>query len=69
MQKAVTLEDWQLQFAGTDDLKQRAFDTFFVKPAVEREYYQAKGRRDPSESGSWSRKIPSPLTPLPEGEG
>lgn len=51
VQKTVTLDDWKVQLAGADELKQRAFDSYFVKPAVEREYYQAKGQPDPNDSG------------------
>lgn len=41
--KNVTLADWRTRFAGTDESKQRAFDNFFIAPAVERAYLQAKG--------------------------
>jgi glyoxylase-like metal-dependent hydrolase (beta-lactamase superfamily II) len=32
----VTLADWKPKFAGSDPTRQRAFDAFFVTPAVER---------------------------------
>lgn len=43
VQKTVTLDDWKKELAGDDALAQRAFDAYFVKPAVERAYRQAKG--------------------------
>jgi hypothetical protein len=43
VQKTVTLEDWKKELAGDDPLAQRAFDAYFVQPAVERAYRQAKG--------------------------
>jgi cyclase len=43
VQKTVTLEDWKTELAGDDPLAQRAFDAYFVQPAVERAYRQAKG--------------------------
>jgi cyclase len=42
----VTLEDWKKTFAGDDPAKQRAFDAFFVQPAVERTWRQLKGEPD-----------------------
>jgi cyclase len=45
-QKQVTLAEWQKVFAGTDETKNRAFEAFFVKPAVERAWRQAKGEPD-----------------------
>jgi glyoxylase-like metal-dependent hydrolase (beta-lactamase superfamily II) len=42
----VTLEDWKKTFAGDDPVKQRAFDAFFVRPAVERTWRQLKGEPD-----------------------
>ena len=42
----VTLEDWKKTFAGDDPGKQRAFDAFFVQPAVERTWRQLKGEPD-----------------------
>src|SRR6185436_1027280 len=42
----VTLEDWKKTFAGDDPSKQRAFDAFFVQPAVERTWRQLKGEPD-----------------------
>lgn len=43
VQKKVTLDDWKKELAGDDPLAQRAFDAYFVQPAVERAYRQAKG--------------------------
>jgi cyclase len=43
VQKKVTLADWKKELAGDDPLAQRAFDAYFVQPAVERAYRQAKG--------------------------
>jgi cyclase len=43
VQKKVTLEDWKKELAGDDPFAQRAFDAYFVQPAVERAYRQAKG--------------------------
>jgi cyclase len=45
-QKQVTLEDWKTTLAGDDPVKQRAFDAFFVRPAVERTWRQVKGEPD-----------------------
>jgi len=42
----VKLADWKTKFAGDDLAKQRAFDAFFVAPAVERAWKQAKGEPD-----------------------
>jgi glyoxylase-like metal-dependent hydrolase (beta-lactamase superfamily II) len=39
----VTLADWKERFAGDDQARIRAFDSFFVEPAVERAFRQAKG--------------------------
>jgi glyoxylase-like metal-dependent hydrolase (beta-lactamase superfamily II) len=44
--KAVTLEDWKKRFAGEDETIARAFDAFFVAPAVERAWRQAKGEAE-----------------------
>lgn len=46
VQKRVTLADFRTLFAGDDALKQRAFDEFFVQPAVARAYHQLKGEPD-----------------------
>jgi glyoxylase-like metal-dependent hydrolase (beta-lactamase superfamily II) len=46
IQKAVTLADWKKRLAGDDDELGRAFDAFFVQPAVERTYHQVKGDPD-----------------------
>ena len=43
VQKTVTLDDWKKTLAGDDPAAQRAFDAYFVQPAVERAYRQAKG--------------------------
>lgn len=45
-QKRVTLADWKVNFAGEDPSLQRSFDLFFVQPAVERAWHQARGERD-----------------------
>jgi glyoxylase-like metal-dependent hydrolase (beta-lactamase superfamily II) len=45
-QKQVTLADWKTTLAGDDPAKQRAFDSFFVRPAVERTWRQVKGEPD-----------------------
>lgn len=42
----VKLADWKTKFAGDDPTRQRAFDAFFVAPAVERAWKQAKGEPD-----------------------
>lgn len=39
----ITLPDWKARFTGGDELKGRAFDSFFLQPAVERAFLQAKG--------------------------
>lgn len=46
VKKKVTLDDWKTKLAGDDPVKQRAFDLFFVQPAVERAWRQAKGEPD-----------------------
>jgi glyoxylase-like metal-dependent hydrolase (beta-lactamase superfamily II) len=48
----VTLEDWRQKFAGDDAFKRRAFDAYFVQPAVARAYHLAKGEPDPDEDGA-----------------
>jgi glyoxylase-like metal-dependent hydrolase (beta-lactamase superfamily II) len=45
-QKAVTLSDWKLKFAGDDRRMQGGFDAVFVSPAVGRTWQQAKGQPD-----------------------
>ncbi|HEX5131443.1 MAG TPA: MBL fold metallo-hydrolase [Candidatus Krumholzibacteria bacterium] len=50
-QARVTLADWKARFAGEDEGKQRAFDAFFVQPAVERAWRQARGEPDAPEGG------------------
>ncbi|HYM62418.1 MAG TPA: MBL fold metallo-hydrolase [Thermoanaerobaculia bacterium] len=49
VKKTVTLDDWKKKLAGDDDLIARGFDAFFVAPAVERAYRQAKGEPDEKE--------------------
>jgi len=44
--KQVTLADWKTTLAGDDPTKQRAFDNFFVQPAVERTWRQLRGEPD-----------------------
>ena len=44
VQKRVTLADWRAKLS--DDLEKRSFDAYFVGPAVERAYKQAKGEPD-----------------------
>jgi cyclase len=39
----ITLPEWKARFTGGDELKARAFDSFFLAPAVERAFLQAKG--------------------------
>jgi glyoxylase-like metal-dependent hydrolase (beta-lactamase superfamily II) len=39
----VTLDDWKKTLAGDDERLRRAFDAYFVQPAVERQYRLAKG--------------------------
>ncbi|MBV8520186.1 MAG: MBL fold metallo-hydrolase [Acidobacteria bacterium] len=46
VQKTVTLADWKKTFAGDDAAIARMFDGYFVAPAVERAYRQAKGEPD-----------------------
>lgn len=48
-QKAVTLADWKAKFAAGDPVKERAFDAFFVQPAVGRTWRQVKGEPDVEE--------------------
>jgi cyclase len=43
IRKRVTLSDWKQRFAGDNTDRQRAFDDFFVNPALERAYLEAKG--------------------------
>jgi glyoxylase-like metal-dependent hydrolase (beta-lactamase superfamily II) len=45
-QKSVTLSEWKIRFAGDDPTLQRSFEQFFVQPAVERAWHQAKGDAD-----------------------
>lgn len=49
VQKKVTLAEWKTKLAGDDQDKQRAFDAFFVTPAVERTYRQEKGEGEEAE--------------------
>ena len=39
----MTLDDWKKTLAGDDELERRAFDAYFVQPAVERQFHLAKG--------------------------
>ena len=41
--ETITLADWKATFAGGNEDRERAFDGFFVQPAVERAFRQAKG--------------------------
>jgi glyoxylase-like metal-dependent hydrolase (beta-lactamase superfamily II) len=45
-QARVTLSDWKERMAGGDEEKGRAFDAYFVQPAVERAWRQARGEPD-----------------------
>ncbi len=45
-QQRVTLADWKEKFCMKDAKKERAFDSFFLAPAVERAYRQAKGEAE-----------------------
>ena len=49
--KAVTLDEWKKKFAGEDEGIARAFDAFFVTPAVERAWKQATGAPDALDQG------------------
>jgi hypothetical protein len=44
--KTVTLAEWKARFAAGDPNKERAFDAFFVRPAVGRTWRQVKGEPD-----------------------
>lgn len=44
----LTLPEWRARFAGDDEARGRAFDSFFLAPGVERAFRQATG--DPSAS-------------------
>jgi len=45
-QKTVTLPEWRKKFANGDGARERAFDSFFLAPAVERAWRQARGEPD-----------------------
>jgi len=45
-QTRVTLADWKERLARGDEGRARAFDAFFVQPAVERAWRQARGEPD-----------------------
>jgi cyclase len=45
-QRRITLPDWKRTLAGHDPIRQRAFDGFFIAPAVERAWRQARGEPD-----------------------
>lgn len=49
VKERVTLADWRDKLAGGDKMAAGAFDQFFVAPAVERAYHQAKGEPDMTE--------------------
>jgi cyclase len=49
VQAKVTLADWKKELAGDNPLAQRAFDAYFVQPAVERVFRQLRGERLPTE--------------------
>lgn len=49
VQQKVTLSSWKTKLAGDDEDRQRAFDAYFVKPAVERLYKQEKGEAEGAE--------------------
>ncbi len=44
--KQVTLSEWKEKFSAKDVGIERAFDQFFLAPAVERAWHQAKGDKD-----------------------
>jgi len=46
----IALPEWRARFAGTDAARGRAFDAFFLQPAVERALLQAEG--DPAALGA-----------------
>lgn len=46
VKRSVTLEDWKERLAAGDETVARAFDAFFVAPAVERAWRQARGEPD-----------------------
>lgn len=39
----ITLREWRVRFAGDDERRTRAFDSYFLAPAVERAYRQVLG--------------------------
>jgi hypothetical protein len=43
IKETVSLADWKNKLAGDNADLGRAFDAYFVQPAVERTYHQAKG--------------------------
>jgi hypothetical protein len=43
VKRSVTLTDWKKTLAGDNADLGRAFDAYFVQPAVERTYHQVKG--------------------------
>lgn len=49
--KKVTLADWKTKLAGTNERTARSFEAFFVQPAVERAWKQAKGEPGAREQG------------------
>jgi glyoxylase-like metal-dependent hydrolase (beta-lactamase superfamily II) len=48
--KAVNLESFRLRFAGDDRVRNFAFQQFFVTPAVERAWLEARGELDKPEA-------------------
>ncbi|MBI5214473.1 MAG: MBL fold metallo-hydrolase [Ignavibacteriae bacterium] len=48
-QQRVTLSEWKEKFCMKDTKKERAYDSFFIAPAVERAYRQAKGEAEAME--------------------
>jgi hypothetical protein len=42
-QRRVTLAEWREKFSMNEAAKERAFDQFFLAPAVERAWHEAKG--------------------------
>jgi cyclase len=49
--KRVTLEEWKKKLAGEDAAIARSFDAFFISPAVERAWKQAKNEPGSREQG------------------
>jgi glyoxylase-like metal-dependent hydrolase (beta-lactamase superfamily II) len=47
--KVITLDDYRAKFAGGDPVKDHAFTEYYLTPAVERAYKEAKGELEPVE--------------------